>query len=293
MKKWLFSLLIPFMGIFATDHTLDVTLSGVYPRTTEISSFELDYRIANDCGNSTVIVNPRFKPFSNMHLFSGIGMGVRTQTDYGMFGYHVALDHSFIYKSHHLQLIPSFEYFSSKWNYSLNAYLPVKNFSAETPIGWIVQTHRYLDHEIVYKWRHANLSFSHNFNVETLTNGCVGKVSKDLGPINLSLSGGVDGHHGKHVRLSLSYSLPISKSRDESVRINRHLGSVYGCKVLKVPKWKVKQPTEGFEYVTIDKPSQDQVKEITKVIDEGKIPIPPKPPVEKHWYDFFLNGRSD
>ena len=291
MKKWLFSLLIPFMGIFATDHTLDVNLTGVYPKTTEISSFELDYRVSNDCGNSTVIVNPRFKPFSNRHLFSGLGMGVRTQTDYGMFGYHVACDHSFIYKSHHLQMVPSFEYFSSKWNYSFNAYMPIKNFSAEKPIGWIVQTHRYFDHEVVYKWRHANLSFSHNFNVETMTNGYVGKVSKDLGPVNLSLSGGVDGHHGKHVRLSLSYSLPISKSRDESVRINRHLGSVYACKVLKVPKYKWPKSTLTVE--TIDVPTQDQINDTTKLIDEGKHIVPPKPPVETHWYDFFIKGRND
>jgi hypothetical protein len=292
MKKWLMSFLLPFMGIFATDHMVNVDVSAIHPRVMELSSLELDYRIVNTFVETSIIVNPRFKPLGNGNLFSGLGIGARTLKRYGMFGYHLACDHSYVHKSHHLQLVPSFEYFGSMWNYNLNAYLPVKNFQEDQIIGLLIQTHRYLDHEVVYKWQYANLSFSHNFNIETMKHGYVGKVSKDLGPVNVSFSGGLDGHHGKHVQLSLSYNIFNGSSRDELARVNRRVGAVYDCKVLQIPKPKQRQSTVTVKI--IDKATQAQIDEIHRLIEQGNIPPPPAPPVvEKHWYDFFVKGRSD
>jgi hypothetical protein len=206
--------------------------------------------------------------------------------DFGIFGFHVGCDYSYTHEAHNMQLVPSFEYMSSRWFYSFNAYLPIKNLSYGSPIGQIVKTHRYLDQEIVYKWRHANLSFSHNFDAETLKNGFVGKISKDFGDLSLAISGGQDGHHGKHVKLALVYNLPSGSSKHSHGRINRHVGTVYDCKVL--PVRKSKKPVSTIEPIIIARPSNVQIKNTLKT-------APPATPVaeEKHWYDFFTKGRSD
>ena len=286
MKKVLMFLLLPFMGIFASDHEINVEVTGVVPQMTQTSHFEVDYRIVNDIGSDFIIINPRIRPLGNGNINMGLGLGARSDFDYGMFGFHLACDYSYTHEAHNMQVVPSLEFMSSKWLYSFNAYMPIKNFSYGTPIGQIVQTHRYFDQEIVYKWRHANLSFSHNFDIETLKNGFVGKVSKDFGALSLAISGGQDGHHGKHVKLALVYNLPSGSSKDSHRRIGRCVGTVYDCKVLQVRKSKKLQST--ITPITISKPSQEQIKNTLK----KAAPATP-PPQETHWYDFFLKGRSD
>lgn len=290
MKKWLAFLLLPFMGIFAVDHMVNVEVSGVVPQMGAASSVEIDYRIVNDFQGCYVIVNPRFKPLTNGHLHSGLGVGIRTDVDFGLLGFHVGCDHSYTHTAHNLQLVPSFEFVSSKWQYHFNAYMPFKNLSSERPIGQIVHTHRYLDCEVIYKWSVAHLSFSHNFDIEKLQHGYVGKISKDLGILSLALSGGTDAHHGKHAKLSLVYNLPCGPSRSEHLRVNRHLGAVYDCKVL--PRRVPKQPQSTAWVETVARPTPEQIESTVKAVEGPNSPIPPTPPKEKHWYDFFLEGRS-
>jgi hypothetical protein len=283
MKNWLLAFLLPFVGIFAQDHLVNINMTLGHPKMKEISSFELDYRLVHTVANTSIVLNPRFKPIGNGNLYSGISVGARTQQKFGMFGYHVGCDHSYIHKSNHLQMVPSFEYFYKNINYHFNAYMPIKNFQENQTIGKLIEAHPYFDHEIVYKWPILNSSFSHNFDMTTKSHGYVGKVSKDIGPINVILSGGLDGHHGKHVQLSLSYILPYATSRDAHSRINRRLGTVYSCKVLKEPK-----PNEQLSTLTIktiDNATQDQINQIRKLIDEGAVPAP-IPPKKTGWDKF-------
>jgi hypothetical protein len=290
MKKWLAFLLLPFMGVFATDHAINVEMVGVIPSMTQASSFEIDYRIVNGFEGHYVIVNPRIKPLGNGNIHSGLGVGVRTDVDYGIFGFHLACDHSYTHTAHNLQLVPSFEFLGSKWQYNVNAYLPFKNLSAQSPIGQIVHTHRYFNHEVTYKWSIAHLSLSHNFDLEKIQHGYVGKISKDFGALSLALSGGADSHNGRHVKLALVYNLPSGSSRSEHVRVNRSLGAVYDCKVLpmRVPK----NSGSTLTVINIDRPTKNQIDNTKKAVAGPDSPIPPVPPKETHWYDIFLNGRS-
>lgn len=274
------------MGIFATEHLVDVTVTGGYPRTKEVSSVELDYRLVNDFQNSHVIVNPRFKQLGNKNINAGIGFGVRQDLDWGMFGAHLAADYSYILKTHNLQIVPTAEFLMRRWDFNINAYIPIKNLSCYKPIGQVVCTHRYFESEVVYKWKYAHFSLGHNFNIEKMKNGYMGKVSKEIGPVNLVLSGGRDGHHGDHVKLSAVYNIPTGSSKDEYRRINRHCGAVYDCKIRKASNKPVAKSNTSFIYV--DVPTPIEVEKTVKAIEKTPPNTQPTTPSETHWYDFLF-----
>jgi hypothetical protein len=287
MKKWLVFLLLSFTGVWASDHVMDVSMTSGAKSYRDLSSFELDYRIVNDFAKSYILVNPRFKPLGNGNLNSGLGIGLRTDLDSGMLGFHLACDHSYISKSNHLQLVPSFEFLGSKWQYFLNGYLPVKSYQAKNE--QIIQTHRYFDQEIIYKWRHANLSLSHNYDLDRSQHGLVGKVSKDFGPISLSVSGGRDGHHGNHVKVAITYSFPNAVKPDSHSRVNRHIGVVYDRQILSAKP-----------LVLPDKPKPIAIP-MTKVADPVIAPVvaptevpapPPATGILPRWFDSLFSHRS-
>lgn len=282
------------MGLFAVDHVIDVTVTGGFPRVKEVSSFELDYRLINDFSDSHVIVNPRFKPLGNKNINAGLGVGHRQTYDWGMLGAHCATDYSYIQKTHNLQIVPSLEFFTKRWDFHMNGYIPVRNMSCTKPVGKLICTHRYFESEVVYKWSYAHLSFSHNFDFAIRQNGYIGKISRAIGPVSLALSGGRDGHHGDHVKLSAIYNLPFGSSKDEHRRVNRHCGAVYDCKIRKESNKPIAKNT--LEFIYIEKPTESPIEQpIEPIQTQPSPPVeiqPPVPPKETHWYDFFFNGRN-
>lgn len=280
------------MGLFAVDHVIDVTVTGGFPRIKEVSSFELDYRLIQEFSDSHIVVNPRFKPLGNKNINAGISIGHRQSYDWGMLGAHFATDYSHIQKTHNLQIVPSLEFFTRKWDFIINGYIPVRNYSCSLPSGKLICTHRYFESEAVYKWSYAHLSFSHNFNFTKRLNGYIGKISREIGPVNLVLSGGRDGHHGDHVKLAAIYNLPFGSSKDEHRRVNRHCGAVYDCKVRKAKP--IAKSNTSFIYV--DRPVEVPVEQPIQINDSPAPVIvetpPTPPPVETHWYDFLFKTKS-
>jgi len=293
MKTWL-ALILP-LTVFGADHAVDLTPTIVYPQLEDKSSFELDYRIVNDFASGYTIVNPRFKPMGEQNFSTSLGIGHRIDFEAGLFGFHLFGDHSYIEKCHFLQLGPSIEFLGSKWEGRFNGYFPVHSF--EQKGQKIVTAHKYFDTEIVYKWKYADLGLSHNYDLKTGKHGAVGRISVPVGYSTISLSGGIDGIHGKHVKLSFTFEFPVGDKPMQNKSVNRHVGLVYDIQKIKpvklapqvkpviAPPAVVKVPEIVKD---IEKVADDFIdKEANALIEKELDPTP-----TNTWWSFFFNGRS-
>jgi hypothetical protein len=311
MKTWL-ALILP-LTVFGTDHFVDLTPTIVYPQIEDKSSFELDYRIVNDFASGYTIVNPRFKPMGLKDCSTSLGIGHRIELDSGLFGFHLYTDHSFVSGCHFLQLGPSLEFLSSKWEVRFNGYFPVYQF--KQPKFQIVTPHNYFDSELVYKWKFADLGLSHNFDMKTRKNGVVGRISVPLGVSTVTLSGGTDGIHGKHVKLALAFDFPPGVKSNRHQPVSRQTGLVYDTQKVQPKPKPVKapvfvsapivvapKPAPVVQTPVIQMPVEAVIEEpilpamenpILPVIEKPIIPVIEKKPDPhpKGWTDFFFNGQ--